>query len=210
LSITTDIFTFLASAEAPNVYQAVVMATVPALAPTIANNDGWVCCSAMQILTAVFEGAKPGQLGDGVVGALAPSLFVALGKVADPEAISVSLFALYKSFSDLIYVQEGCRLLTCLIRKDPAQFLSWTDPSDGNTGLQRVGSFLGRLLSPDVEEAAGLATGDLLVTLFRKASDALAPIMRPLLEEIVNRLATAKTATGSQVRAQFQSHMNKD
>jgi hypothetical protein len=104
LSITTDIFTFLAAADAPNVYQAVVMATVPALAPTIANNDGWVCCSAMQMLTAVFEGAKAGQLGDGVVGALAPSLFVALGKVADPEAISVSLSALYKLFGDLIYV----------------------------------------------------------------------------------------------------------
>lgn len=158
------------------------MATVPVLAPTIANNDGWVVCSAMQILTAVFEGAKPGQLGDGVIAALAPSLFAGLGKVADPEAIS-----------------EGCRLLTCLIRKDPAQFLSWTDPTDGSTGLQRVSSFLGRLLSPEVEESAGLATGDLLVTLFRKASDALGSIMRPLLEEIIKRLTTAKTATGSQV-----------
>ncbi|KAG8780119.1 hypothetical protein FRC20_008445 [Serendipita sp. 405] len=179
LSITTDIFTFLAGAEAPGVYQATVMATVPTLAPTIANNDGWVCCSAMQILTAVFEGAKSG-LGDGVVGALAPSLFVALGKAADPEAIS-----------------EGCRLLTTLIRKDPAQLLAWSD-SDGSTSLQRIGSFLGRLLSPEVEEAAGLATGDLLVTLFRKAGDAVAPMMKPLLEEIVKRLRTAKTATGSQ------------
>lgn len=67
------------------------MATVPVLAPTIANNDGWVCCSALQILTAVFDGAKSGQLGDGVIGGLAPSLFTALAKVADPEAISVSL-----------------------------------------------------------------------------------------------------------------------
>ncbi|KAG8810837.1 hypothetical protein FRC17_002742, partial [Serendipita sp. 399] len=179
LSITTDIFTFLASAEAPGVYQATVMATVPSLAPTIANNDGWICCSALQILTAVFDGAKNG-LGEGVVGALAPSLFAALGKVSDPEAIS-----------------EGCRLLTTLIRKDPAQLLGWSD-SDGSTSLQRIGSFLGRLLSPDVEEAAGLATGDLLVTLFRKAGDAVAPMMRPLLEEIVKRLRTAKTATGSQ------------
>jgi len=93
LSITTDIFTFLAAAEAPAVYQAAVMATVPVLAPTIANNDGWVCCSALQILTAVFDGAKSGQLGDGVIGALAPSLFTALAKVVDPEAISVSLFS---------------------------------------------------------------------------------------------------------------------
>jgi len=67
------------------------MTTVPVLAPTIANNDGWVCCSALQILTAVFDGAKPGQLGEGVVAALAPSLFTALGKVVDPEAISVRL-----------------------------------------------------------------------------------------------------------------------
>lgn len=68
------------------------MATVPALGPTIANNDGWVCCSALQILTAVFEGAKIGQLGEGVVGALAPNLFTALAKVADPEAISVRTY----------------------------------------------------------------------------------------------------------------------
>ena len=101
LSITTDIFTFLASAEAPGVYQATVMATIPMVAPTIANNDGWVCCSAMQILTAVFEGAKVGQLGDGVVAALAPSLFVALGKVNDPEAISVSQNCSEVIFSDL-------------------------------------------------------------------------------------------------------------
>ncbi|CCA73674.1 related to KAP114-Member of the karyopherin-beta family, nuclear import [Serendipita indica DSM 11827] len=166
LSITTDIFTFLASAEAPGVYQATVMATVPMVAPTIANNDGWVCCSAMQILTAVFEGAKAGQLGEGVVAALAPSLAV-------------------------VY-------LTCLVRKDASQFLGWTDPSDGSTSLQRVGLFLGRLLSPEVEESAGLATGDLLVTLFRKAGDAVGPMMQPLLEVIVKRLSTAKTATGTQ------------
>lgn len=181
LSITTDIFTFLAAAEAPGVYQAAVMATVPVLGPTIANNDGWVCCSALQILTAVFDGAKLGQLGDGVIAALGPALFTALGKVADPEAIS-----------------EGCRLLTCLIRKDPAQFLAWTDPADGSTSLQRVGVFLQRLLSPDVEEAAGLATGDLLVTLFRKAGDAVGPMMGPLLEVVIKRLSVAKTATGSQ------------
>ncbi|PVG01815.1 ARM repeat-containing protein [Serendipita vermifera] len=181
LSITTDVFTFLAAAEAPSVYQATVMATVPVLAPTIANNDGWVCCSAMQILTAVFEGASSGQLGDGVVGALAPSLFTALGKVADPEAIS-----------------EGCRLLTCLIRKDPTQFFGWSDPADGTTSLQRVGQYLERLLSPEVEESAGLATGDLLVTLFRKAGDTLGAMMQPLLLEVIKRLSGAKTATGSQ------------
>lgn len=62
-----------------------------------------------------------------------------------------------------------------------------------------MGAFLGRLLNPEVEESAGLATGDLLVTLFRKAGDAVAPLMRPLLEECVKRLSTAKTATGSQV-----------
>jgi hypothetical protein len=89
--VITDIFTFLASAEAPGVYQAVVTATVPVLGPTIANNDGWVCCSAIQILNAVFEGAKSGQIGDGVVSVLAPNLFTALGKVADPEAISVRI-----------------------------------------------------------------------------------------------------------------------
>lgn len=97
-------------------------------------------------------------------------------------------------------IQEGSRLLNTIIRKDPSQFLSWTDPADGSTSLQRVGAFLGRLLSPEVEESAGLATGDLLVTLFRKGGDALAPFMRPILEECIKRLSTAKTATGSQVR----------
>ena len=79
--------------------------------------------------------------------------------------------------------------------------MAWTDPSDGSTSLQRVGVFLQRLLSPEVEEAAGLATGDLLVTLFRKTGDAVAPMMRPLLEVVVKRLNVAKTATGSQVRS---------
>ena len=58
---------------------------------------------------------------------------------------------------------------------------------------------MGRLLSPEVEESAGLATGDLLVALFRKAGEAVGPMMKPLLEEMIKRLSTAKTATGTQV-----------
>lgn len=112
LSIITDIFTFIASAESRGVYQAAVLATVPILGPTIANNDGWICCSALQILTALFDGAKVGQLGDGVVAALAPHLFAALNKISDPEAISVRYLHLC-----FVIVLNG------LYRKDPGLLL---------------------------------------------------------------------------------------
>lgn len=103
------------------------MSTVPVLAPTIANNDGWVCCSAMQILTSVFSGAKPGQLGEGVVGALAPSLFVALGKVVDPEAISVSKNSLWTN-GDLVLPRKDAAFLRHSFAKIPINSLAGQIP----------------------------------------------------------------------------------
>lgn len=90
LDMLTDIFTFLAEAKAPGVYAATVHATVPKLLPMLSHTDPWIITSTVRILTALFDGAKPGELGDGVVHALGHNLFALLQSTKDRDTISVS------------------------------------------------------------------------------------------------------------------------
>jgi hypothetical protein len=54
------------------------------------------------------------------------------------------------------------------------------------------------VLQPDRSESASLFVGDLLLHVFRRAGEAILPILPDLLRALLNRLTTAKTSTFSQ------------
>lgn len=54
------------------------------------------------------------------------------------------------------------------------------------------------------DESAGLTIGDLIIHLLRRAGDAVLPVLPDLLQAMVNRMVTAKTASFVQVGPQFQ------
>jgi hypothetical protein len=82
--------------------------------------------------------------------------------------------------------------LTYIIRKDCPQILAY----DG--GLDNVLTLVARLLESQ-DEAGGLAIGDLIIHLLRKAGDAVLPVLPDLLQAMVRRMIAAKTATFLQV-----------
>jgi len=49
------------------------------------------------------------------------------------------------------------------------------------------------------DEAGGLVIGDLIIHLFRKAGETILPVLPQLLQAMVVRMKTAKTATFLQV-----------
>jgi hypothetical protein len=59
-------------------------------------------------------------------------------------------------------------------------------------------SFVARLLQSQ-EESGGLFIGDLIVHLMRKAGEAVLPVLPELLQAMLLRMKTAKTATFIQV-----------
>ena len=77
--------------------------------------------------------------------------------------------------------------------------MSWTDGS-GRSGLDWVLALIARMLeSPD--ESGGLQIGDLIIHLLRRAGEAVLPVLPQLLQAMVSRMKTAKTATFLQVRS---------
>jgi importin-9 len=87
-----------------------------------------------------------------------------------------------------------------IVRKACDQLLSWKDRV-GRSGLDNVLDFIARLLSPTENEASGLLVGDLIIHLLRNTGEAILPILPQLLQTMVNRIPTAKTATFLQVGA---------
>lgn len=85
-----------------------------------------------------------------------------------------------------------------LVRKDTAQLLAWRDAA-GKTGLDHTLELIARQLQAE-EESGSLFIGDLIIHLMRRAGDAVLPILPQLLEAMVKRMASAKTATFVQVR----------
>lgn len=49
------------------------------------------------------------------------------------------------------------------------------------------------------DESGGLVIGDLIIHLLRRAGDAIVPVLPQLLQAMVGRMTTAKTATFVQV-----------
>lgn len=99
--------------------------------------------------------------------------------------------------SDLV-PQNGISCLTLIIRKDIRQLLSWTD-GNGRSGLDWVLALIARMLESH-DESGGLQIGDLIIHLLRRAGEAILPVLPQLLQAMVSRMKTAKTATFLQVR----------
>ena len=87
--------------------------------------------------------------------------------------------------------------MTIIIRKDCKQLLSWSD-SDGRSGLDYVLSLVAKMLESQ-DESGGLAIGDLIIHLFRRAGEAVLSVLPQLLQAMVSRMINAQTATFLQV-----------
>ena len=89
MDILTESFTSLASSSNQAIYQAAIISAVPALIPMLTKEDPWVVTSTLRILRALFNEAKPGALGDGVVALLGHSLFAVMEAAKDRDLLSV-------------------------------------------------------------------------------------------------------------------------
>ena len=72
--------------------------------------------------------------------------------------------------------------------------------AQGASGLELVLAQVAHLLQTGASESGGLFVGDLVLHLIRTASASLGPVLPDLLKAFVTRLATAETASFSQVR----------
>ena len=89
--------------------------------------------------------------------------------------------------------------MTLVIRKDINQLVSWSDTASGQSGLDGVLEVIAKQLQSE-DESGGLVIGDLIIHLLRRAGESVLPVLPQLLEAMVRRMRTAKTATFLQVR----------
>ncbi|TDL19426.1 ARM repeat-containing protein [Rickenella mellea] len=179
ISILTDILSSLASSPGEGVYQIVVTQSLPPLCNAIVNanpNDSWITSSAVDLIGSLVRGAPEAGLGEGFFGTLAPSLFKCLREAEDRDVL-----------------QNGVQCLTWIIRKDVQQLLAWHDEA-GQSGIDHVLAVIAKLLN-NQDESGGLVIGDLIIHLLRRASSAVIPVLPELLQAMVRRMVTAKTAT---------------
>ena len=85
-----------------------------------------------------------------------------------------------------------------LVRKDINQIVSWSDPTTGQSGLDLVLEVIAKQLQSE-DESGGLVIGDLIIHLLRRAGEAVLPVLPQLLQAMITRMRTAKTATFLQV-----------
>ncbi|KAH7338870.1 ARM repeat-containing protein [Rhizoctonia solani] len=194
LSVITDVFEGLAAAS----YQATVSQALPSLSAaltSVSKDETWVTSSALEIITGLMRGAHEGQLGQGFFENLGPALFKAIGETEDRDVI-----------------QNGIECLTLIVRKDHTQLTQWRD-STGHSGFDNVLTFLARLLQRDQNESGGLVVGDLIIHLFRRSGEQIGPVLPELLQAMVTRIVSAKTATFLQsliVPFAFLIHTQRD
>ncbi|GBE77314.1 ARM repeat-containing protein [Sparassis crispa] len=180
ISILSDILENLAKSPAPGVYESVVKHALPGLCNAImasSADEPWITGAAIDLVGSLVQGAPESGLGEGFFAHLGPSLFLCMRTVEDRDVI-----------------QSGISCLTSVIRKDFNQLVSWSDPSTGQSGLESVLTVIARRLQSD-DESGGLAIGDLIIHLLRRAGEAVGPVLPELLQAMVRRMTTAKTAT---------------
>ena len=79
------------------------------------------------------------------------------------------------------------------MRKDSGQILEWQEPS-GQNGVDKILAVIAKLLENE-DESGGLVIGDLIIHLLRRASSSIVSVLPGLLQAMVRRMQTAKTAT---------------
>jgi importin-9 len=177
-------------------------------AATANAQESWLASSALELIAGVLQGGEKGKLGDGLVAGLAPSLFDCINASQDRDVTVVSLVSPVLEiipahlFPMRWMLQKGTECIALIVRKGCDQLLSWNDRA-GRSGLDNVLAFVARLLSPTENEASGLLVGDLIIHLLRNTGEAILPILPQLLQTMVNRIPTAKTATFLQVNLPF-------
>ncbi|PCH34394.1 ARM repeat-containing protein [Wolfiporia cocos MD-104 SS10] len=180
ISLLTDILASLAGSSAPGVYEHVVKESLPMLCAAIKRStaeEPWIAGAAIDLMSSLMRGAPQAGLGSGFVALCAPDLFQTMQTVEDREVI-----------------QNGTTCLTLIIRKDYPQLQSWVDPATGRSGLDCVLAVIAKQLKAQ-DEAGGLVIGDLVVHLLRYAGEAILPVLPELLQALISRMPTAKTAT---------------
>ncbi|KAF5393539.1 hypothetical protein D9757_000551 [Collybiopsis confluens] len=178
LSIFPDILNSLAKAEAPGIYETVVKQTLPALCNSISaatSDQSYIAGSAIELVSSLIKASTNG-LGEGFFPLLAPNLFKCLSEVEDRDVL-----------------QNGISCLTLIVRKDCGQLLEWRD-APGQSGLEHVLRLVARILQSE-DESAGLTIGELIIHLLRRAGESVLPVLPELLQAMVTRMLTAKTAT---------------
>lgn len=85
--------------------------------------------------------------------------------------------------------------MTLIVRKDCPQLLGY---NDGKSGLEHVLGVVAKLLQSE-GESGGLLIGDLIIHLLRNAGEATLPVLPELLQAMLRRMLTAKTASFTQV-----------
>lgn len=182
MAITSSLLTRLASVPTPGVYATVVRQSLPLLCATLANatsegQERFYASAALEQLCGLLQGAPAeGGVGEGFVAQLGPVLFSKIRQVQDRDAIQYAITA-----------------LTLLVRKDTPQIVAWQDGA-GKTGLDHILELIAWQLQSS-DESGSLFIGDLIIHLMRRAGDAIVRILPELLEAMVRRMATVKTAT---------------
>ncbi|KAI0082121.1 ARM repeat-containing protein [Panus rudis PR-1116 ss-1] len=180
LSILDETVGSIAATRVPGVYETVERLCLPPLSNalnTATNETSWVTYSALTLLNSIAEAQRDAPLSDAFFSAIAPGLFQALRTAEDRDVI-----------------QSGISLITVIIRKSFERLRTWTDPANGQNGLDDVLAVIAKQLQGE-DESGGLFVGDLIIHLLRKAGDAVVPVLPGLLQALVGRMPTAKTAT---------------
>lgn len=209
LSVVSDLLESLAGSKQPGVSQVTVQQSLPYLAaaigsslaaqadPSTADSEpSAVAETAVELAKSVLDGAEPGSLR-GAVSVLCPNLFSVLSASQDRDVL-----------------QNGIECLTVLVKKCTQELVDWKDPRTQTSSIDLMLQIIAALLVPSSgSESGGLAVGDLVVALLRKAGDRIVHVLPELLNAMVRRLATAQTATFIQsliVPIAFLMHNNDE
>ncbi|GAC99603.1 hypothetical protein PHSY_007206 [Pseudozyma hubeiensis SY62] len=193
LSVVSDLLESLAGSKQPGVPQVIVQQSLPFLAAAIGSslpdqqaatsNDepSALAETAVELAKSVLDGADPAALR-GAVNVLCPNLFQVLSTSQDRDVL-----------------QNGIECVTVLVKKCTQELLDWKQPQSQTSSVDLMLQIIAKLLVPTNDsESGGLAVGDLVVSLLRKAGDRISHILPELLGAMVQRLATAQTATFTQ------------
>ncbi|EST06744.1 Importin-beta, N-terminal domain protein [Kalmanozyma brasiliensis GHG001] len=208
LSVVSDLLESLAGSKQPGVPQVIVQQSLPFLAAAIGSSlpdqvnssaDGEpsaVAETAVELAKSVLDGANSAALR-GSVNVLCPNLFKVLSTSQDRDVL-----------------QNGIECLTVLVKKCTQELVDWKESQNETASIDLMLQIIAKLLVPTNDsESGGLAVGDLVVALLRKAGDRIAHVLPDLLNAMVQRLATAQTATFTQsliVPVAYLLHDNDD
>ncbi|EAL18781.1 hypothetical protein CNBI0420 [Cryptococcus deneoformans B-3501A] len=175
--------------------------------------DVWLRCADDPVTTSIIEEniesltlfPDPGVLS-ALVHTLAPKLAAAISTPVTDEIVHIPGEAVQLANS-MIRMRGGPleTELVATVTRAVMEILRTTDDMDviqdtellcrhdleGNNGIASIFGLLGRFLAPTFSESGGIFVGELIMHLFRKAGEAIGPVLPDLLRAVVARLATA-------------------